>query len=121
MLHPLFSTVIQRPDLVADHISAYVALFSQEVGAIGNHVVGRLVAWVLFVLCGFLFLTLTGVALMLGFLQNQFHWILIATPGVALIITVMAFIKARMPLPAENFPELKAQLDSDVHALRTAT
>lgn len=120
MLHPLFSTVIQRPDLVADHISAYVALFSQEVGAIGNHIVGRLVAWVLFVLSGFLFLSLAGTALMLGFLQNQFHWILLVVPGIALIIAVTAFVKARKPLPSEHFPEFKAQLDSDVQALRTA-
>lgn len=86
----------------------------------GNHVVSRLVAWVLFVLCGFLFLSLAGVALMLGVLQNQFHWILIAAPGVALLMTVAAFLKARTPLPSQHFPELKAQLDSDVHALRMA-
>ncbi len=120
MLHPLFSTVIQRPDLVADHVSAYAALFSQELGAMGGRVIARLVAWVLFVLCGFLFLSLAGVALMLGFLQNQFHWMLIAAPGVALLMTTAAFLKARQPLPSEHFPELKAQLDNDVHALRTA-
>ncbi|MES2189198.1 MAG: hypothetical protein V4454_03690 [Pseudomonadota bacterium] len=120
MLHPLFSTVIQRPDLVIDHVSAYVALLDQEVGAMGTHVVGRLVAWVLFVLGGFLFLSLTGIAIMLGFLQNHFHWMLIVVPGVALLITVAAFLKVRHPLPSKYFPELRAQLDSDVDALRMA-
>ena len=120
MLHPLFSTAIQRPDLVVDHMSAYVALFGQEVGEMGHHVVERLVAWVLFVLCGFLFLSLTGISLMLGFLQGQFHWILIAVPGAVLLMTVAAFVKARRPFPSEYFPELKAQMDSDVDALRMA-
>ncbi|MES2509565.1 MAG: hypothetical protein V4625_06520 [Pseudomonadota bacterium] len=120
MLHPLFSTVIQRPDLVADHVSAYAALFNQEVKAIGNDFVARIVAWVLVVLCGFLFLCLAGVALMLGFLHNQFHWMLIVVPSLALLITLAAFIKARQPLPKDHFPELKAQLDNDVHALRMA-
>ncbi len=87
----------------------------------GNHLFGRLVAWVFFVLCGFLFLSLAGIALMLGFLQNQFHWMLIVVPGVTLLITVAAFLKARRPLPSEYFSELKTQLDSDVDALRMAT
>ncbi|MBI2727278.1 MAG: hypothetical protein HYX42_13625 [Polaromonas sp.] len=120
MLHPLFSTVIQRPDLVADHASAYAALFNQEVKAMGTNFVERVAVWVLVVLCGFLFLSLTGIALMLGFIHNQFHWTLVAVPGFALILTMLAFLKTRQPLPQENFTELKAQLDSDIHALRMA-
>lgn len=120
MLHPLFSTVIQRPDLVADHLSAYAALVGQEVRTVGTQFVARIVACVLAVLCGFLFLTLSGVALMLGVLQNQFHWVLLAAPGVALVMTIVAVAMARKPMPQEQFPELKAQLDSDVHALRMA-
>ncbi len=120
MLHPLFSTVIQRPDLVADHVSAYAALFNQEVKAIGTNVATRIAAWILAVLCGFLFLSLAGGAVMLGFINNQFHWALVAVPGLALLLTIVAFLKARQPMPQEHFPELKAQLDNDVRALRMA-
>lgn len=120
MLHPLFSTVIQRPDLVADHLSGYAALFNQELKAIGTNFLARIAAWVLFVLCGFLFLSLAGAALMLGFLNNQFHWALVAVPGCALLMTIVSLIKARQPLPQDHFPELKAQLGSDVDALRAA-
>ncbi|MES2281246.1 MAG: hypothetical protein V4542_07520 [Pseudomonadota bacterium] len=120
MLHPLFSTVIQRPDLVVDHISAYAALFNQEVKAIGTNFLERIAAWVMVVLCGFLFLSLAGMALMLGFIHNQFHWALIAVPGVALLFMVIAFMKTRRAPAQEHFPELKAQLDSDAHALRMA-
>ncbi|MES2415032.1 MAG: hypothetical protein V4614_14595 [Pseudomonadota bacterium] len=120
MLHPLFSTVIQRPDLVADHVSAYAALLGQEVKAIRTHFVAKVVSWVLFVFCAFLFLTLTGIALMLGFVHNQFHWMLVVVPAVSLLLTVATLFRALQPLPDENFPELKAQLDSDIHALRMA-
>lgn len=120
MLHPLFSTLIQRPDLVMNHVSAYAALVNQEARAASAQVIGRGIAWVLVGVCGCMFFMFTGTALMLGFLQNQFHWILVAVPGAALLMTVVAVAKARRALPAEHFPELKAQLDSDARALRMA-
>ena len=55
---------------------------------------------------------------MLGFLNNQFHWILVAVPGTALLLTIVALIKAQQLAPADNFPELKAQIANDVRALR---
>ena len=120
MLHPLFSTVIQRPDLVLDHVSAYVALINQEAKIASSHLVGRGIAWALAGVCGFLFVMFSGIALMLGFLQNQFHWILLVVPGVALLMTAIAVAKAKQSLPAEHFPELQAQIASDARALRMA-
>ena len=112
--------MVQRPDLVVDHASAYAALIQQEASAAGRALVGRTVAWLLAVMCACIFLTLTGTALMFGFLQNQFHWILAVVPGFALVLTAVAVIKAKKPLPTDNFPELKAQLGSDAQALRMA-
>lgn len=118
MLHPLFSTLIQRPDLVADHVAGYVALFGQEASSVGNEVVSKIVAWALTVLAAVVFLGLAGTALMLGLLQNQFHWILVAVPGAVLLLGLIALVWARKPLKSERFPELRAQIDSDVRALR---
>ena len=118
MLHPLFSTLIQRPDLVADHVAAYAALISEEAGSIGNEVVSKIVAWALAALAVVIFLGLAGTALMLGFLQNQFHWVLVVVPGTVLLLGIIALVWARKPLKSERFPELKAQIDSDVRALR---
>ena len=56
---------------------------------------------------------------MLGVLQNQFHWVLIAVPGAALLAMIVAFIWAKKPIKSEKFPELRAQLDSDIRALRS--
>lgn len=120
MLHPLFSTLIQHPHLALDHVSAYSALISQEAKTAAAHVVKRAVAWVVAGLCAVLCVVFTGVALMLGFLQNEFHWILVAVPGVVLLMTVFALVKANQSLPADNFPELKAQIENDARALRTA-
>jgi len=120
MLHPLFSTIVQRPDLVADHLSAYAALFQEEASEAGAEVLARVVAWAAAIVSAAIFLGLAGTAVMLGMLHNQFHWALVVVPGIALVILVIAVLKARKPLVSERFPELKAQIDSDARALRTA-
>lgn len=120
MLHPLFSTLIQRPDLALDHASAYAALIHQEARVASSQLVKRGLAWALAGLFGCMCIVFTGVALMLGFLNNQFHWILVVVPGSALLMAVVAMVKALQPLPTENFMELKAQIDNDARALRMA-
>jgi hypothetical protein len=120
MLHPFFSTIVKRPDLVVEHLSAYGALLHQEATSAGAEVLTRVVAWVVAVLSGVVFLGLAGTALMLGFLHNQFHWILIIVPGLALLLTIVAILQAKKPFQSERFPELRAQIDSDTRALRSA-
>jgi membrane protein implicated in regulation of membrane protease activity len=118
MLHPLISTIIKRPDLVVDHVSAYAELVQMEVGDVVEDLLTRAAAWAAAVIAGVLFLGLAGVALMLGLLQNQFHWSLVVVPAVALLLLAVAVARAVKPWRAERFPELRAQLASDVEALR---
>ena len=118
MLHPLFSTLVKRPDLVIDHVSAYAALFQQEAMDAGTDLLTRATAWILAVLAAVVFLGLSSVALMLGVMQNQFHWILVLVPGFSLLLVIAAVLRAMKPWQTERFPELKAQLDSDARALR---
>lgn len=119
MLHPIFSTLIQRPDLVVDHLSAYAQLFQQEASSAGSVLMSRVIAWVAAALAALVFLGLAGVATMLGVIQNQFHWVLIAVPGCALLATVMAVVWAKKPIKSQTFSELKTQLSSDTRALRS--
>lgn len=121
MLHPLFSTLIQRPDLLVEHISAYGALFHQEATQAGSMLVKRYLAWAIAAICGLVFVLFAGVALMMGTLQNQFHWILLAVPGSALMLMLVAIAKARATLTEASFTELKSQIDSDIQALRAAS
>lgn len=118
MLHPLFSTVVRRPDLVVDHISAYAELVQMEVGDVVGDLLARAASWIVAVIAGAIFLVLAGIALMLGLLQGQFHWGLVAVPGAALLMVVVAVVRAIKPWKAERFPELRAQVASDVEALR---
>ena len=121
MLHPLFSTLIQRPDLLVEHISAYSALFHQEATQAGSMMFKRYLAWTIAAACGLVFVLFAGVALMMGTLQNQFHWILLVVPGSALVMMLVAIAKAKAPLTEARFTELKSQIDSDIKALRAAS
>ena len=118
MLHPLFSTLIQRPDLLVEHMSAYGALFHQEATQAGSMLVKRYLAWVVAVIFGLIFVLFAGMSLMMGTLHNQFHWVLLAVPGSALLITLLAIVKAKAPFAQAQFTELKTQIDSDIHALK---
>lgn len=119
MVHPIFSVLITRPELVMDHVAGYAALVQEEASSVGLEVAKRVIAWGIAVLGLIVFLVLAGVAVMLGAMQDEFHWALVVTPAVALAVCVIAWSIARQKLPARAFTELKAQLDADAQALRT--
>lgn len=121
MLHPLFSTLIQRPDLLVEHVSAYGALFHQEATQTGTMLVRRYMAWAIAAICGLVFLLLAGFALMIGTLHNQFHWVLLVVPSSALVLMLVAIVKAKAPFTEASFTELKAQIDSDIQALKAVS
>ena len=121
MLHPFISTLIRKPNLLIDHLAAYAALIGEEVSEAGSDMVGRAVAWILVGVFATLFVIFAGVALMLGLLMAQFHWVLVAVPGALLLATCVALVKARKPSVASHFSEIKAQMDRDAQALRAAS
>jgi hypothetical protein len=118
MLHPIFSLLIKRPELVIDHVAGYAALVQEEASSVGAEVAKRAIAWVVTLFGLLIFLVLAGVAAMLGVMQGEFHWVLVVVPGIALAISAAAWGIARQRLPAKAFTELKAQLDADAQALR---
>jgi hypothetical protein len=120
MVHPIFSVLISRPELAADHIAGYAALVHQEASTVGVAVARRVIAWGVAVLSFIVFLVLAGVAVMLGVMQGEFHWILLVAPGVALLLAVSSWSIARQRMPTNIFVELKAQIDADAQALRAA-
>jgi hypothetical protein len=118
MVHPIFSVLITRPELVMDHVAGYAALVQEEASIVGVQVARRVIAWGVAVLGLIVFLVLAGVAVMLGAMQGEFHWVLVAAPGAALAVSVLAWSVARQRLSTQAFTELKAQLDADAQALR---
>ena len=121
MLHPFISTLIRRPNLLIDHLAGYAELIREEASEAGGELIQRMVAWVLVLVFALLFLILGGVAAMLGAVTGQFHWALVAVPGISLVIAVAAFLKARKPGPGTHFSEIKAQVERDAEALRSAS
>lgn len=118
MVHPIFSVLITRPELVMDHVAGYAALAQEEASTVGVQVAKRVIAWGIAVMGLVVFLVLAGVAVMLGAMHGQFHWILVVAPASALLLSIAAWSVARQRLPAKAFTELKAQIDADAQALR---
>ena len=119
MLHPIFSTLINRPDLVADHAAAYAELIRQEATDLGAQWQRRVIAWVAVSLGLLAFLILGGVALML-LAVHTFHWTFALVPGLVLMPTLWAFSIARSPSTALTCPDLMSQVQNDIKALREA-
>ena len=119
-MHPLCLTLIQRPDLLVDHLSAYADLFKQEANHSGNMLLSRLLLWFIAVMSVLISIVLSGMALMLGVLQNQFHWILIAVPGIMALCAVIAVTWAKQSAFTRHFELIKSQLLKDAEALRIA-
>lgn len=118
MIHPIFSVLISRPELVVDHVAGYAALAQEEASTVGVQVARRAAAWAVCAVGLLVFLVLAGMAFMLGALHD-FHWALIVVPLVPLAIAGAAFAMARKPMESRAFTELRAQLDADAQALRT--
>jgi hypothetical protein len=119
LVHPIFSVLVSKPELVMEHVAGYAALAQEEASSVGTEVAKRAVAWGACALCGLVFLVLAGVALMLGAVHGDFHWALLLVPLVPLAGALFAFNIARRKLPAKAFAELRAQLDADAQVLRT--
>lgn len=119
-MHPLCLTLIRRPDLVIDHLSAYASLFKQEADAASKMMVRRILVWLVATMSVAICVVLSGTALMLGVLQNQFHWILVAVPLTMALCAFGAFAWTRQDAMTNHFNNIKSQLSSDAAALRTA-
>ena len=118
MLHPIFSVLISKPELVMEHVAGYASLMRDEASSVGLQVARRAVAWGITLFAALVFLILAGVAAMLAAVQDQFSWAFVFVPAVPLVISLLAFTQARKRLPEKAFTELKAQLDADAQALR---
>ena len=120
MLHPLLKVMIKKPELIVTHISNYVDLFREESMDVAGNAVRRLVAWVVVAFALLLFLAFAGMALMLGLLQNQFHWALVAVPATPLLLALFAFSKTRKPVLSAEVGEIRRQFMADMDAFHVA-
>lgn len=120
LIHPIFKVLVRRPELVVDHLSGYAALAQQEASTLGVEVLRRAIAWGVAGVSLIVFLVLAGVAVMMGVMQGEFHWILVLAPGCVLALALIAMTMARKSLPTQAFVQLRGQLEADAQALRMA-
>jgi type IV secretory pathway VirB2 component (pilin) len=106
--------------LVVDHLSAYAALLAQETNDASKTLVTRVLVWLIALISVVICVVFSGIALMLGVLQNQFHWILVAVPGVMALCALGAFAYTKQNVVANHFSNIKSQFLSDSTALRLA-
>lgn len=118
MLHPIFSVLISKPELVMEHVAGYASLMRDEASSVGSIVARRAIAWGLTLFAFLVFLLLAGMAVMLGAMLGAFHWTLVLVPGIALVVAIAGFFLARQQMPEKAFTQLRAQLDADAEALR---
>jgi hypothetical protein len=119
MIHPIFSVLITRPELVVDHLSGYAALVQEEATTAGGQMARLAAGWGAVAVGALLFLIFAGVAVMIGATVGEFHWALVVVPLLPLGLAAAGYMMTRKPAPAKAFTELRSQLDADVQALRT--
>lgn len=120
MFHPVFSLVLGRPDLIAEHLVNYGALVQQEAAETGRGIAAKVIAGLVALVSATLALGLAGVAVMLGGLHGSFHWVLAAVPGVAFLVAAICAWVAIRPVANNGFADVRAQVEADIRALRAA-
>ncbi|RYG58063.1 MAG: hypothetical protein EON56_00830, partial [Alphaproteobacteria bacterium] len=77
MVHPIFMTVLRRPDLLANHLANYAELVKGELSSFGTSVAVRAASAAVALVALLLALGLSGISIMLGYLHGSFNWVLI--------------------------------------------
>jgi len=118
MIHPLFNAILHRPDLLVQHLSNHVAFIKAEAAATGRSLAMKAAAALLAGLLLLLALGLTGVAVMLAFMDG-FHSALIAVPAIAWGLMLISIGLALRPSAAtEARKEVMHEIEADLTLLR---
>ncbi len=123
-MHPLLQLLLTRPQLLADHAQAYGALFTEEMGD-ARAALQRWALWRAVTLCSlFSAAILAGMALMLWAMlpasPQQATWLLVVTPMLPLLVTVVSWPLARKNGSPPLFAQMRAQIHCDQAMLLAA-
>lgn len=118
-MHPLFMTVLRRPDLLVTHANNYVGLVKEEVSQTLTSLKLRAIGGVVATVAAILALIFTGIALMLGALHG-FAWSLVLVPLITWLVVGIGVFMAVKPNSAAGVQELKGQLSADLMAIKIA-
>ena len=120
MLHPLLRLALARPDLLANHASAYAELALDNAREVVADWQLRLVGWALLAVGVLLCLVFGGVALMLyGVVAApSTPWLLWAVPLAPLLLALVGAWLARRPAVPHRGISVAQQFETDLSLLR---
>lgn len=119
MIHPIFGAALKHPDLLVEHLTNYFRLFKEEASDIAKSLAIRAAAGAVAAVALLLALGLTGVAIMLGAVEDTFHWALVVVPAVAWLTVVAGVVLALRPTLAPQVHEVTSQFEADRQLLQT--
>jgi hypothetical protein len=120
MLHPLLRLALARPDLLADHASAYAELVLGNARDVVADWRLRLVGWALLAGGVMLCLLFGGVALMLygTVAAPPLPWMLWTVPSAPLLMALFGLWLARRPGAPRRVASVAQQFEADLNLLR---
>ena len=122
-IHPLIHLAARHPELLAEHGEAYAALVAKEISDWRTSLVRRVVLAAVALLTAGLSLLFIGIALMLWAASPDGEdlrsiGVLVAVPGVMVVVTIGAALFAKGGAPASAVADLKKQFSADLRMLR---
>lgn len=112
--------LIERPDLLVDHLLAYASLAKSEIESVKREWIRRVVAGAVALASALAFVVLLGVAAMLGVsspIHTDKQWVLYAVPGAMLVVTLISVV-VLLSKGRPRTATLGAQLQLDAQAFR---
>lgn len=120
MVHPIYTAVLRHPGLALTHVANYLALLRESVGDAATGIAIKTAAWAAAAAMMLLAIAFAGIAIMLGVMQDRFHWVLIAVPGTVLVLAAVAALVARRPVMKKEIHDVTLELEADRHAMELA-
>jgi hypothetical protein len=125
MIHPVFRLIARRPQLVAEHAQAYVALLSEQVGEVADSLKKRAVLAVAGLVALLVGLVLAGVAFMLwgatpdGSMRAP--WALFVGPLLPLGAGIGCLLAAKGMEMTSPLEKVREQINADIGMLHEAS
>lgn len=118
MIAPLIRLFIREPELVAEHLSAYLALTRTELGRFSDHLKRQVALLCLAATGGLVSSVLIGVAALLWAQRHEAHWIFFAVPLVPLMLTFTCAVGLYRSTQSDDpLTRLCKQVDADLKVL----
>ena len=117
MIYALLKAAVLKPRLLAAHLHNYGEFIRSEMQGTVRYWAIKAVAFAVFGIGMLAFLILSGVAAMIGVMQNQYHWILLVVPAVPLGLALVALVVALQRTSGQGISSIKQQFAADMQAL----